>query len=119
LSSLIQLKRSSSKARKLRETKEGGIVLICLFLIQALVNRAVNKLETIHAQGVNFRKNIFSLLEIYQISDKENKSVSSVYVYVLVYSFVSCVFICLLGAKVGRKTIAWQEKGNNSFKKLS
>ena len=85
----------------------------CLFLIQALVNRAVNKLETIHAQRRELSQNLFSLLEIYQISDKENKSVSSVYVYVLVYSFVCCVFICLLGAKVGKKRLLGKKKATN------
>ena len=76
----------------------------CLFLIQALVNRAVNKLETIHAQRRELSQNLFSLLEIYQISDKENKSVSSVYVYVLVYSFVGCVFVGFNGDKSREKS---------------
>ena len=36
------------------------------------------------------------------------------YVYVLVYSFVSCVFICLLGAKVGKKRLL----GKKTYEKL-
>ena len=83
----------------------------CLFLIQALVNRAVNKLETIHAQRRELSQNLFSLLEIYQISDKENKSVSSVYIYVLVfYSFVCCVFVVLIGCKSRKKVAKKREK---------
>ena len=32
----------------------------CLFLMEALVNRVANKSESIHAQGVNFRKLILA-----------------------------------------------------------
>lgn len=62
-------------------------------------------METIHAQRRELSQNVFSLLEIYQISDKENKSVNSVYVYVLVfYSFVGCVFLWVyFEAKIGKK----------------
>ncbi len=88
---------------------------IRLFLLQALVNRVANKFETILAQKRE-PPQTYSRYKMYQISKKENKSVSSVYVYVLVfYSFV--VFVVLfVGDKSRKKTIAWQEKGNKSSK---
>ena len=64
----------------------------CLFQVKALVNRAVNKLETILAQRRELSQNLFSLLKFYQNSYSENKSVSSVYVYVLVLLFCRIIW---------------------------
>ena len=57
----------------------------CLFLILALVNllRKIRRYQSTPI-GANCPQCLFSSLEIYQISDKENKSVSSVYDYVFV-----------------------------------
>ena len=53
--------------------------------------------------GENLRKLIL-ISKFYQNSYLENKSVSSVCIYVLVfYSFVCWVFVVLLEAKVGKK----------------
>jgi hypothetical protein len=51
------------KAWKLRETKEGGIVLECLFLMEALVNLEKNKSESILAQRRELSQP-YSLLKI-------------------------------------------------------
>ena len=62
-----------------------------------------NKMEQSSPKGENFRILILDI-EIYQISRTENKSVSSVYVYVLVfYSFVCWVVV--YGGKDRKKEI--------------
>ena len=65
---------------------------IHLFHSQALVNHVANKWESIHARWRELPQ-LYSRYKIYQISRTENKSVSSAYVYMLVYSFVGCVFL--------------------------
>ena len=68
---------------------------IHLFHSLALVNHVANKWESIHARWRELPQ-LYSRYKIYQISRMENKSVSSVYVYVLVfYSFVCWVFVGL------------------------
>ena len=69
---------------------------IRLFLIQALENTLYQISRNNPRPTARTVRNAYSRYEIFQISDKENKSVSSVYVYVLVfYSFVCCGFCCL------------------------
>lgn len=84
--------------------------LVCLFQVKALVNRAVNKnLEYNPRPRRELSQNLFSLLKFYQNSYLENKSVSSVYVYVLVfYSFVCWVVV--YGGKDRKKEIRAREK---------
>ena len=74
-------------------------------------------MEQFAPQGANYQQSYSLLVNLPDLA-LENKSVSSVYVYVSLF-FRSLCFCLFVGAKVGRKTIAWQEKGNNSFKKLS
>ena len=75
---------------------------IHLFHSLALVNRAANKWESIHAQSVNFRKLIlatkFTRFRIRRIRASALCMLSMCYVC----SFVCWGFVGLLGTKVGK-----------------